>query len=150
MTAETLAPPILLLVEDDAALQDILEAGLQDEGFAVFVAPSGTNAIAELEASGTRFKAIVTDIRLGDGPNGWEVGHRGREIVPGIPMVYMSGDSAHEWTANGVPGSVMLQKPFVIAQLITALTTLLNQASLATALSDAMTADGNGISPTER
>jgi DNA-binding response OmpR family regulator len=36
----------------------------------------------------------------------------------------------------------MLQKPFVIAQLVTALTTLLNRASSASALSDAMIADG--------
>jgi DNA-binding response OmpR family regulator len=33
----------------------------------------------------------------------------------------------------------MLQKPFVIAQLVTAITTLLNQASSATASSGAMT-----------
>jgi DNA-binding response OmpR family regulator len=124
-------------------LQLVLQDGLEDEGFEVVAASSGTKGIAELEADGARFKAIVTDIRLGKGPNGWEVGHRGREVVPGIPMIYMSGDSAHEWTANGVPGSVMLQKPFVIAQLITAITTLLNQASNATALSDAMAVDAN-------
>jgi hypothetical protein len=45
----------------------------------------------------------------------------------------MSGDSAREWSANGVPESIMLQKPFVLAQLITAITTLLNQASSGTA-----------------
>jgi DNA-binding response OmpR family regulator len=82
---------------------------------------------------------LITDIQLGTGPNGWEVGRRAREVVPGLPVVYMSGDSAHDWTAQGVPESVMLQKPFVIAQLVTAITTLLNQASSATALSGAMT-----------
>lgn len=40
----------------------------------------------------------------------------------------MSGDSAHEWTAQGVPNSVMVSKPFVVAQIITAISTLLNQA----------------------
>ena len=86
---------------------------------------------------------MITDIRLGKGPSGWEVGHRAREIVSGIPVIYISGDSAHEWSANGVPESIMLQKPFVIGQLITAVTTLLNQASSASALSDAMTKDAN-------
>jgi hypothetical protein len=38
----------------------------------------------------------------------------------------MSGDSAHEHTVQGVPDSVMLQKPFAPAQLITAIATLLN------------------------
>jgi hypothetical protein len=54
----------------------------------------------------------------------------------------MSGNSAQQWTIDGVPESIMLQKPFVIAQLVTALTTLLNQASSATALRDAMRAEG--------
>jgi hypothetical protein len=40
----------------------------------------------------------------------------------------MSGDSAFEWHAQGVPGSVMIQKPFVMAQIVTALSQLLNQA----------------------
>lgn len=135
--------PVLLLVEDDHTLQAVLEVALSEEGFEVVVSSSGTAAIHELDEGRTQFKAIVTDIRLGKGPNGWDVGRRAREVFSGIPVVYMSGDSAHEWSANGVPESVMLQKPFVIAQLITAVTNLLNLAGNATALSDAMKGDGH-------
>jgi DNA-binding response OmpR family regulator len=134
---------ILLLVEDDTNLLTLLEIALSEEGFEVMLASSGTQAIAELTNDGARFKGLITDIRLGEGPNGWEVGHRAREVTSGIPVIYMSGDSAHEWSANGVPESVMLQKPFVTAQLITAVTTLMNHASSATALLDAMTHDKN-------
>ena len=70
---------------------------------------------------------MITDIRLGKGPSGWEVGHRAREIVSGIPVIYISGDSAHDWSAKGVPNSVMVPKPFVAAQIITAISTLLNE-----------------------
>jgi len=42
----------------------------------------------------------------------------------------MTGDSAKNWAAQGVPDSVLLQKPFVHAQLVTALTTLLNEATM--------------------
>ncbi len=42
-------------------------------------------------------------------------------------MVYMSGDSAPEWDAQGVSNSVMVAKPFVTAQVITALSNLLNE-----------------------
>ena len=42
-------------------------------------------------------------------------------------VLYVSGDSAHEWTARGVPNSAMVAKPFVDAQIITALATLLVQ-----------------------
>ena len=127
MTENSMSVIILLLVEDDETLQNLMEIALSDEGFEVVLVSNGTKAIAELDADGARFKGLVTDIRLGAGPNGWDVGRRAREVVSGLPVVYMSGDSAHEWSANGVPESIMLQKPFVPAQLITAITTLLNQ-----------------------
>jgi hypothetical protein len=41
----------------------------------------------------------------------------------------MSGDSGLDWTVQGFPNSVMLNKPFVTAQLATALAQLLNQVS---------------------
>jgi DNA-binding response OmpR family regulator len=141
MTAAPMSTIILLLVEDDKTLQTLLESALQDEGFEVVIAGNGTKALAKLNADKAQFKGLITDIRLGAGPNGWDIGHRAREVFSGIPVVYMSGDSGHEWSANGVPESIMLQKPFVMGQLITAITTLLNQASSATALNIAMVHD---------
>ena len=41
----------------------------------------------------------------------------------------MTGAAADEWAAQGVPGSILLQKPFVPAQLVTALSQLLNTTS---------------------
>lgn len=131
--SEELTKPVVLLVEDDNTLQAVLEIALSDEGFDVVVANSGTAALKALDEAEAQFKALITDIRLGKGPDGWDVGRRGRELVSGLPVIYMSGDSGHEWSAHGVPESVMLQKPFVMAQLITAVTTLLNAAGNATA-----------------
>ena len=125
--------PSLLLVEDDFALQSVLEIALSEEGFEVVVANTGAAALEELTAGNTQFRAVITDIRLGKGPSGWEVARRAREITSRLPIVYMSGDSAGEWTVYGVPASVMLQKPFVVAQLVTAVTTLLNIAGNASA-----------------
>ena len=124
--------PKLLLVEDERIILLVLQTVLSEAGFDVVVASNGAKAIAELNADGERFKGLITDILLGVGPNGWDVGRRAREIVPGMPVVYISGNSAEKWSANGVPESIMLQKPFVMARLITAITTLLNQASSAT------------------
>lgn len=58
--------------------------------------------------------------------DGWEVARHARELTPNFPVVYMSGDSAHEHTVQGVPESVMIQKPFAPAQLVTAMSMLLN------------------------
>ena len=119
---------LLLLVEDEALIRMNLQEELGDAGFTLVIATDGAQAVAELEADATRFRGVLTDIRLGSGPNGWAVARRARELVPGVPMVYMSGDSAHEWDAQGVPGSIMVAKPVVTAQILTALSNLLNEA----------------------
>jgi DNA-binding NtrC family response regulator len=118
---------LILLAEDDPGLRTILDEGLCDAGFALVVKANGTAAIAELEANAGAFHAVVTDIRLGEGPSGWDVGRCAREQIPTMPVVYMSGDSAADWSSQGVPDSVMIQKPFVIAQVVTAVATLLNK-----------------------
>ena len=38
----------------------------------------------------------------------------------------MSGAHAADWASKGVPNSIMLEKPFAPAQLVTAVATLLN------------------------
>lgn len=118
----------LLLVEDDLLIQELLESAFTDAGFEVVSAANGTHAIAELSAAHIRFRVVITDIKLGAGPNGWDVGRHGRELVPDMPILYVSGYSGHEWSSKGVPNSVLVAKPFVIAQIITAIVTLLNEA----------------------
>jgi DNA-binding response OmpR family regulator len=118
---------LLLLVEDEALIRELLETALTEAGFELIVATNGEQALAELETDASRFRAVITDIKFGAGPDGWEVGRRAREIIADMPVIYTSGDSAHEWTSKGVPNSIVVAKPFVPAQIITAVTTLLNQ-----------------------
>ena len=121
-----MTPTILvLLVEDDSLIAAALADDLEEEEFTVRRAANGREAIALLDGEET-FSAIVTDIRLGEGPDGWEVARHARERNHSIPVVYITGDSAHDHAVYGVPDSIMLQKPFVAAQLITAVTTLMN------------------------
>ena len=118
----------LLIVEDEILIQQTVEDALTEAGFTVMIASSGTEAMTELGDDAARFRAVITDIRLGDGPNGWHVAQCARELVQDMPIVYMSGDSGHEWTSKGVPNSVMISKPFATAQIVTAVATLLNEA----------------------
>ena len=119
---------VLFLVEDEILIQQMLEDALTDAGFTIVIASNGMDAMTELGDDATRFCGIITDIRIGDGPNGWDVAQRARELVQNMPIVYMSGDSGHEWTSKGVPNSVMIGKPFATAQVVTAVATLLNEA----------------------
>ena len=78
------------------------------------------------QSRAAEIRGVITDIRLGDGPDGWPVGKTTRSAVALMPIVYVSGDSAHEWTSHGVPNSVMISKPFVAAQIVTAISSLIN------------------------
>ena len=119
---------LLLLVEDEAVIQVLLEDALTEAGFRLVIAANGDQAVAELDADAARFRAMVTDVDLGQGPDGWEVARHARELIPEMPIVYMSGASGHDWAAKGVPKSVLVAKPFVPAQIITAVSNLLNEA----------------------
>ncbi len=49
-----------------------------------------------------------------------------RNTATEMAGVYISGDSAAEWAINGVPNSMMLEKPFAMAEMVTAVDQLLN------------------------
>jgi DNA-binding response OmpR family regulator len=125
--------PTILVVEDDHLIQSVVEETLKDGGFEIDIASSAKQATEKLDVAGGKYRALVTDINLGpDNVDGWEIARHAREIDPAFPVVYMSGDSAEDWASKGVPNSIMLSKPFAPAQLVTAVSQLLNGGTPAT------------------
>jgi CheY-like chemotaxis protein len=118
--------PTILVVEDDQLVQGLVEVTLSDGGFDTVIAASGEEALTLLQGDKGKYRALVTDINLQGKMDGWEVAQRAREIEPDFPVVYMSGAAAADWTSKGVPNSIMLEKPFAPAQLVTAVSHLLN------------------------
>ena len=120
--------PAILIVEDDQLVQQTLEDILIEGGFEVAIVASGEEAI-ELFKGQTSYSAIVTDINLSGEIEGWEVARVAREIDAALPIVYMTGAAGHEGPSRGVPHSILLKKPFAPAQLVTAVSQLLNAAT---------------------
>ncbi len=118
---------LVLIVEDETLIQLDLETCLQEGGFETATASSGKEALTKIDASPLR--ALVTDINLGKGPTGWDVARRARELTPTLPVVYVTTVSSDEWRANGVPDSILIGKPFVHAQILTAVSQLVTAAS---------------------
>jgi len=114
------AGPLVLYVEDEALIQELGVTALEEAGFGVCAFLSGAMAVAALEDDSLAFRALVTDIDLSGQPNGWEVARLAREKFPDLPVIYVSGGSSHEWTSRGVPGSVLVAKPYAAAQLVVA------------------------------
>lgn len=119
--------PVVLIVEDEPLIGLLVQESLEDAGYEPLVAESAVQALHELEATADILSALVTDIRLGGDTDGWYLARRARELNPRLPIVYMSGDSAVDHSSQGVPHSVMIQKPFAGAQVVTAVSTLMNK-----------------------
>ena len=118
--------PLILVVEDEYQLQGIVEAALIDGGFATDVLSSGEEALTLFRGRIKNYRALVTDVGLKGSMSGWDVARQVREMDPQFPVIYMTGAAADEWPSRGVPNSVLLQKPFAPAQLVTAVSQLLN------------------------
>lgn len=118
----------VLVVEDEPLILDLLQTTLEDAGFRTILAVNDVEAIAALESDRARDLAgLVTDVNLRCPRNGWEIARRARELNPGLPVVFMSGDSGHDWTSQGVPHSTLVEKPFAPAQIVVALASLANK-----------------------
>ena len=63
----------VLLVEDEAIILLGVQVGLEEAGFAVVSAKNAVEALAQFDRDPAAIKALVTDIRLGGGPSGWDV-----------------------------------------------------------------------------
>jgi CheY-like chemotaxis protein len=94
-------------------------------GFETAIAPSAEEALTLIKGRVMNYRALVTDINLKGHMTGWEVAKQARQIEPEFPIIYMTGAAARDWTSHGVPNSTLLVKPFVPAQLVTAVSQLL-------------------------
>jgi CheY-like chemotaxis protein len=106
-------------------LQASIEAVLVDEGLQPAIAASGEEAVTLLKGDRSGYRALVADIRLLGRIDGWEVARTARQLDPAFPVVYITGAGADRWESQGVPGSILLRKPFPPADLVTAILQLL-------------------------
>ena len=123
MSMKTESP--ILVVEAEPVIQDLLEDALHEAGFAVARASSAQQGIRMLDAPHARYCALITDVDPKAALAGWDVARHARRLVPGLPVVYASS-RMHEWEQRGVPGSVLVKKPYALAEIVDAVSRLLN------------------------
>jgi DNA-binding NtrC family response regulator len=122
---------LVLIAEDQADIRDVLQISFEDGGFAVLMASTAEEAIAALDVRSNEVRALVTDIKLGADASGWDVARHARELKPDMPVVYMTGSEGSDWASLGVPNSIVIPKPFAPAQVLTAVSQLLNTSNTA-------------------
>lgn len=117
---------LILVIEDEPEVQAIIDESLCEGGYEPALAASGEEAVTLLKGGQLPYRVLVTDINLLGRIDGWAVARAAREIDPNFPVIYMTGAAANQWPVQGVPNSILLIKPFAPAQLVTAISSLLN------------------------
>jgi two-component system, OmpR family, response regulator len=120
----------LLLVEDEAHSQTMLEAALRSEGFEVRAAARGLSALDAIGAE--RPDLIVLDVLLPD-LDGFEVCRRIRDDGVRTPVMFLSARDAIDDKVRGlaVGGDDYLVKPFRLDELVARIGAVLRRSGLA-------------------
>lgn len=114
----------VLLVEDDDPVREAVADALGGAGFEIVRAQSGTEALDIIQTR-SDFDALLTDINLGSGPDGWDVALAFRRANPDKPVIYASGYAPGEH--RRVAQSLFFSKPFKVAKVEAALWALLRR-----------------------
>lgn len=110
--------PNILVVEDEPLIRIAIQDWLESSGYRVAIAADAPAAEALIDQLGGSLAALITDIRLGDGKDGWSVARYARTILAKLPVIYMTGDSKADWEDCGVEGSILFEKPILQSQLL--------------------------------
>ena len=123
----TLAPPLVLLVEDDQGVRRPLEKFLEMHQFKVVSAETADDAIDAIHQH--RPVAAIVDLRLARGS--------GRDVVismpAGTPVIIFSGVPSESAELERLrPRTRLVQKPYSLTMLVEALNEMINSAKLPT------------------
>jgi DNA-binding response OmpR family regulator len=113
-------PLRILVVEDDPDTLAAVATLLRDEdGFAVWVARSGEQALEVADELGFNTDVVVVDLHLGDGMRGDQFvnAYRRRASTP-FRLVVLSGVPAAYEIARTIRASAVIAKPYQADELV--------------------------------
>ena len=114
------------MVEDEIKMAALLKRGLEEEGYAVDTAPTGTDAI--WLGTENPYDAIVLDLMLPD-RDGFEVCRKLREAGRWAPVIVLTARDGVVDRVSGLDAGAddYLTKPFSFAELLARLRALLRR-----------------------
>ncbi|PYM90077.1 MAG: hypothetical protein DME04_24095 [Candidatus Rokuibacteriota bacterium] len=106
----------VLVVDDEAAVREVIGDILMSDGHSVVYCPDGASALRALEAD--PFDAVFTDLGM-PGLSGWDVARAVKRRRPGTPVSLITGwgDSVDATDAAHRGVDVLLSKPFSSADI---------------------------------
>lgn len=110
----------VLLVDDEEAIRTLSAEMLRDAGYTVIEAPDAVEGL-KLLRSLQRLDLLITDVGLPNGMNGRQLADAGREIQPGLKVLFITGFAEDTAVGNGSleAGMQVMTKPFSMAAFAT-------------------------------
>jgi len=108
----------ILIMDDDLAMQTVLEIALREAGYQVILANDGQEGIDKIRT--LKPDLVVSDIMMPQ-MDGVEAFHLIKEQLQddGIPIFIMTALSRKPWFADmEADGAVIIQKPFEVDQFV--------------------------------
>ncbi|GAB4111513.1 MAG: response regulator [Roseiflexaceae bacterium] len=116
----------ILVIDDDLAMQTVLEIALREAGYRVVLASDGQEGITKLAT--VHPDLVISDIMMPQ-MDGVETFQQMKEQLQddGIPIFIMTALNRKPWFADlEAEGAVIIQKPFHIEELLRLIDTMLN------------------------
>jgi CheY-like chemotaxis protein len=107
----------ILAVDDEPYLRDLIALMLERDGHTVVTTATGEQALEHLDDGS--FDLVISDIGLGAGMNGWELGRQVRARFPVVRFALATGWGAQIDSAEARAGGVeaVIPKPYRLADL---------------------------------
>jgi CheY-like chemotaxis protein len=105
----TRRPLRILIVDDDAAMRQVLSLYLEAEGYEVQTAENGARALERYQAES--WDVVLTDREM-PGMCGNELAEAIKRINPRMPVVLITGSDARPGDLTGAPFDLIIPKPF--------------------------------------
>ncbi|MBT2389915.1 response regulator transcription factor [Streptomyces sp. ISL-1] len=136
------SPVRVLVVDDEAALSELLSMALRYEGWTVRSAGDGAGAVRS--ARDFRPDAVVLDVMLPD-MDGLAVLGRLRRELPQVPVLFLTARDAVEDRIAGLTagGDDYVTKPFSLEEVVARLRGLIRRSGTATARSESLLTVGD-------
>lgn len=108
----------VLVVDDEAAVREVLREALEAEGCEVVVAESGEMALKIYDARNGRVDVVLTDIGMPE-MSGWELANEIRKRSKTVPLAIVSGwaDAISCDARQAIKADWVVSKPFDIATI---------------------------------
>ncbi|HSQ58164.1 MAG TPA: response regulator [Gemmata sp.] len=119
--------PGVLVIDDEHLVRIMVRSGLERNGFRVWLAGSGLEAIELYKKLHPQISILLLDVRMAD-MSGPQVLDALRQINPAVPACFMTGDmgsySSEELMRNGA--ARVIDKPFLLSDLARILKQVVN------------------------